>query len=120
MGRKWVELRCVDGIDDGKCYSIVATPKMENWHFTIRNTGKGTKYTVLIDNNFERVSCDCPDFIYRRSKKGEYCKHIKMVFKDFGYMFKDVVEVRRRKELEEAKRQDLVSVSFLDMGNGRL
>ena len=35
---------------------------------------KGTQYTIVANKN--RVTCTCPDYIYRKEGTGASCKHI--------------------------------------------
>ena len=43
--------------------------------YLIKNTFNNNIYEV--DKNFK--TCTCPDFVYRKSKLGQECKHIKLV-----------------------------------------
>jgi len=42
----------------------------------------GELHTVYLNLTNGSKSCDCQDFYFRRKKKGELCKHLKLVLEE--------------------------------------
>jgi len=47
--------------------------------YTIKSFTGSKLYEVQYDSNSEYYTCTCPDFIHRRDKLGEMCKHIEKI-----------------------------------------
>jgi len=57
---------------------IAATPRTKDIEIVIRSTtDRNVKYTIRYSHLLHRLTCTCPDWIYRRMNSGEDCKHIR-------------------------------------------
>jgi len=53
-------------------------------------TDEDTHYTVLA--NKHRVTCTCPDYMYRQAEKGGKCKHIEFCLKQNKFSISGIVQ----------------------------
>jgi predicted nucleic acid-binding Zn finger protein len=63
------------------------------WTAKVQGTQVHTIVVDLVNNEFD---CDCQDFYFRRRKKGEPCKHIKLVLGEISRKLEKEVEYEKR------------------------
>lgn len=81
--------------------TMIYKQRCTNSHGTYSIKGSRGSYTVIIDKNGQ-VSCTCPDYMYRKSKTGEHCKHIDKAYEkevcQWHEMFSDEVQSKEQKQ----------------------